>query len=132
MNKRGWFVPIVIIAVNALAIIVRWSSLAEILPAHFDLQGNASGTMSRNILLLYPFVSAAICLIAYVVASIKHILKTGLIILSSGISLIMLSSTLVSLTSGRIPVFMIAEPMILLFTVAAVIISIIKARKAKS
>ena len=40
MNKRGWFVPIVIIAVNALAIVVRWSSLAEILPAHFDLQGN--------------------------------------------------------------------------------------------
>lgn len=132
MNKRGWFVPIVIIAVNALAIVVRWSSLAEILPAHFDLQGNASGTMSRNILLLYPFVSAAICLIAYVVARIKHILKTGLIFLSSGISLIMLSSTLVSLTSGRIPVFMIGEPMILLFTVAAVIISIIKARKAKS
>ena len=70
MNKRGWFVPIAIIAVNALAISVRWSSLAEILPAHFDLQGNASGTMSRNILLLYPFVSAAVCLIAYMVARI--------------------------------------------------------------
>jgi uncharacterized membrane protein len=37
MNKKSWFIPILIVALNALAIIVRWSSLPELLPAHYDL-----------------------------------------------------------------------------------------------
>ena len=128
MNKRYWITPIAIVAVNALAIAVRWSSLSELLPAHFDLEGNASGTMSRNALLLYPLIGAAICLAAYVIARIKHKLKTGLTILSSGTCLILLSSTLVSLTQGKLPVFMLAEPVILLFTIVAFVISIIRTR----
>ena len=130
MNKRDCVIPSAIVLVNALAIAVRWSSLPELLPAHFDLEGNAAGTMSHNALLLYPMIGAAICLAAYIIARIKHTLKTGLTILSSGICLILLSSTLVSLTYGKVPVFMLAEPVILLSTVVAFIISIIRMRKA--
>ena len=35
MNKRGWVIPFAIVAVIVLAIVVRWSSLAELIPAHF-------------------------------------------------------------------------------------------------
>ena len=65
MNKRVWFIPILIVALNALAIILKWSSLPDILPAHYDIEGNAGGTMPRNILLIYPFIGAVICLITY-------------------------------------------------------------------
>ena len=126
MNKRGWFIPFLIVAINALVIIGRWNSLSEILPAHFDLQGNASSTMSRNLLLLYPLIGAAISLIAYVIAQKKLWLQTGLIILTSGICLILLSSTLVTLTSGATPIFMLAEPVILLIAVVGFIISVVK------
>ena len=45
MNKRGWYIPFMIVAANALAIILQWNSLQEILPAHFDLEGNAGGIL---------------------------------------------------------------------------------------
>ena len=128
MNKRGWLVPILIVTLNALVIIWRWNSLSEFLPAHFDLQGNASGSMSRNLLLLYPLIGAAISLIAYVIAQKKQRLQTGLIILTSGICLILLSSTLVTLTSGSTPIFMLAEPVILLIAVVGFIVSVVKSR----
>lgn len=129
MNKKGWLIPILIVVVNALAIIVQWSSLPEILPAHFDLQGNASGEMERSVLPLYPLIGAAVCLIFFVIARIKNTLQTGLIILASGISLILFFSTLVTLTSGQMPVFMLSEPVILLTAIVAFVISVVKARK---
>ena len=135
MNKRGWFVPILIIAINALAIIMRWSSLQEILPAHYDLQGNAGGTMPRSMLLLYPLIGVAICLIAYIITKTKHKLQklqTGFVILASGISLILLSSTMVTLTSGTMPFFMLAEPVILLAAVIGFVICVVKSRKSKN
>ena len=130
MNKRGWLIPIAIVVLNALAIMVRWGFLPEVLPAHFDLQGNASGTMPRNMLLLYPLVGTVICLLAYIIASFRHKLKTALIILASGFSLVMLSSTMVSLTSGMMPIFMLSEPVILLITVIGFIVCVVKSRKA--
>ena len=90
MNKRSWIFPIVIVLMKALAVVVRWNSLQDTLPAHFDLQGNAVGSMSRNVLLL---------------------------------------STFVTLTSGTMPVFMLAEPVVLLATVVACIVYIVKYRK---
>ena len=129
MNKRSWFIPILIVVFNALAIIVRWSSLSELLPAHFDLQGNPGGTMSRSVLLLYPLIGVAVCLIASVIARKWHILQTGLVILTSGICLILLSSTMVSLTSGTMPVFMLAEPVILLAAVIGFVVCVVKSRK---
>ena len=114
MNKRSWFIPILILAINALAIIVRWGSLPEILPAHYDLQGNAGGTMPRSVLLLYSLIGAAVCLVAYLV---------------SGICLVLLSSALVTLTSGTVPIFMLAEPVILLAAVVGFVVCVVKAKK---
>ena len=129
MNKRVLFIPILIVAINALAIILRWSSLPELLPTHFDLQGNAGGTMPRSVLLLYLLMGAAICLIAYVIARIKPKLQLGLIILTSGICLVLFLSTLVTLTSGTMPIFMLAEPVVLLAAVIGFVVSIVKSRK---
>ena len=129
MNKRYWFLPVLIVAINALAVIVKWNSLPEFLPAHFDLEGNAGGTMPRNALLYQPLIGAAVCLAAYISACIKNRLQTGLVILSSGICMVLLLSTLVTLTMGRMPVFMLAEPVVLLAAVAAGIISMVKSCK---
>ena len=129
MNKRGWYIPVLIVAANALAIILRWSSLQEILPAHYDLEGNAGGTMPRTMLLLYPLISAAVCLAAYIIARRKGNLQKGLIILSSGISLVVFSSSMVTLTSGTMPIFMLAEPVILLAAVGGFAVCAAKARK---
>ena len=129
--KLGWIIPVLIVAANALAILVRWPSLPEMLPAHFDLQGNASGTMSRSMLLIYPAIGAAVCIIAYALSRrmSKPLLQLGLIILTSGIVLTILSSTLVTLTQGTKPFFMLAEPVILVIALAAFIVGFIKSRK---
>ena len=129
MNKRSWFIPILILAINALVIVVRWGSLPEILPAHYDLQGNAGGTMPRSVLLLYPLIGAAFCLVAYLIARKKHKLQTGMVILVSGICLVLLSSALVTLTSGTVPIFMLAEPVILLAAVVGFVVCVVKAKK---
>ena len=129
MNKREWYIPILIVVINALVIIVQWSSLPDPLPAHFDLQGNPSGTMPRTMLILYPMMGALICLMAYLIAKKKHKLQTCLVILTSGISLILLSSTMVTLTSGTMPVFMLAEPVILLVAIVGFVVCYVKSRK---
>lgn len=129
MNKRSWIIPILIVVVNALAIIVRWGSLSELLPAHFDLEGNAAGTMPRTKLLMYPLIAAVICLAGYLIARIKQNLQTPLVILTSGISLILLFSTLVTLTSGEMPFFMLAEPVILLAAVVTSVVCVVRGRR---
>ena len=129
MKKQGWLIPILIVTINALTIIVQWSSLQEILPAHFDLDGNASGTMPRTMLLIFPLIGTAICLVAYGIGRIKQKLQMGLVVLSSGLCLILLASTMVTLTSGTMPIFMLSEPVILLASVIGSIVCIVKARK---
>ena len=131
MIKKSWLLPILIVTLNALAIIVRWSTLPELLPAHYDLQGNASGTMPRNMLLLYILIGAAVCLIAYMVGRMKQKLQAGLVVLSSGICLVLFLSTMVTLTSGTMPVFMLAEPVILLAAVIGFVVCVVKSRKKK-
>ena len=131
MIKRGWFIPILIVAINALAIVVRWSSLPEIVPAHFDLQGNAGGTMPRSMLIMYPLIGAAIGLIVYLLALKMPKLQKGFVILASGIGLILLSSVMVTLTAGKMPLFMLAEPVILLLAVIAFVICALKSSKTQ-
>ena len=128
MNRRGWYIPILIVAANALAIIAQWNSLQEILPAHFDLEGNAGGTMPRTMLLLHPVIGAVACLAAYFIAQKKGKLQRGLIILSSGICLVVFSSTMVTLTHGTMPIFMLAEPVILLAAIVGFVVCWIKNR----
>ena len=129
MNKRGWFIPVLIVALHALAIIVRWSSLPELLPAHYDLQGNADGTMPRSMLLWYLLIGAMVCLIAYAIGRMTKRLQKGLVILASGICLVLLLSTMVTLTSGTMPIFMLAEPVILLAAIVGFIVCVVKSRK---
>ena len=129
MNKRGWFIPILIVVLNALAIIVRWSSLSELLPAHYDLQGNAGGTMPRSMLFVYILMGVVVCLIAYVIGHIKKKFQKGLVVLASGICLVLFSSTMVTLTAGTMPIFMLVEPVILLAAVIGFVVCVIKSRK---
>lgn len=129
MKNNKWFIPILVIAVNALAVIVKWSSLPELLPAHFDLQGNASGTMARSMLPLYPAAGAAVFLLSWLIARKAKRLDTGLVILTSGITLILLCSTMVTLTTGKMPVFMMAEPVILVAALVGFILCLRKDRK---
>ena len=129
MNRKCWFIPALIVVINAVAITMCWTSLPEVVPAHFDLQGNAGGSMSRSILMLYPIIGVAVCLAAYMIARKKHELQTGLVILTSGLSLVLLSSTMVTLTSGTMPFFMLAEPVILLAAVVGFVFCIVKSRK---
>ena len=131
MNKNSWLIPILIVALNALAIIVRWGSLPELLPAHYDLQGNAGGTMPRSMLLLYILMGAAVCLFAYMIGRIKEELQAGLVMLTSGICLVLFSSTMVTLTSGTMPIFMLAEPVILSAAVSGFVVCIVKSCKKK-
>lgn len=132
MNKRAWLIPMLIVLINALIIMVKWSSLEEFLPAHYDLEGNPNGVMSRSVLLLYPLIGFIICIVAYAIAMKKDRFQAGLVILSSGLSLILLSSTLVTLTAGTMPIFMLAEPVILLIAVAGFIITLVKSRKKQA
>lgn len=129
MNKKSWFIPILIVVLNALVIIVRWSSLPELISAHYDLQGNAGGTMSRSMLLMYILVGVGVCFIAYIIGRMKQKLQKGLLILATGICLVLLSSTTVTLTSGTMPFFMLAEPVILLIAVVGLIVCVVKSHK---
>lgn len=128
MNKKSWLIPVAIVALNALTIIAQWSSLPELLPAHYDLQGNASGTMPRSMLLLYILMGAGVCLVSYIIGRMKQNIRTCLAILALGICLVLFSSTMVTLTSGTMPIFMLAEPVILLAAVIGAVISVFKSR----
>ena len=128
MNKKSWLIPVAIVALNALTIIAQWSSLPELLPAHYDLQGNASGTMPRRMLLLYILMGAGVCLVSYIIGRMKQNIRTSLAILASGICLVLFSSTMVTLTSGTMPIFMLAEPVILLAAVIGAVIFVFKSR----
>lgn len=130
MNKRGWLIPVLIVAANVLAIVIRWCSLPEEVLAHFDLQGNASGSIPRCALFLQPIIGVAVCLVTYIFARIKNRLQPGLIILASGICLVMLLSTMVSLTSGTMPIFMLAEPVVLLAAIVGFVICAVKSHKS--
>jgi uncharacterized membrane protein HdeD (DUF308 family) len=137
--KLGWIIPAIIIIVNTCAIWISWSSLPQTLPAHFDPQGNASGSMARTTLLFYPVISLVLCLAAYVMSGMacKKCLKAddkglrllGAHFLTSAIALTILSSTMVTLTFGTQPLFMFAEPVIIIAGIAACVICLIKARK---
>ena len=137
--KNGWIVPAIVIIVNVCAIWISWKSLPETLPAHFDPQGNASGSMARNTLIYYPIISLMCCLVAYGIATFARNLflkpddsglrLLGLHCLTSAITLTVLSSTMVTLTFGTKPVFMFAEPVIMVLGLAAFIVCFLKSRK---
>ena len=138
-RKYGWMVPVIIIIVNVCAIWIRWSALPDVLPAHFDPAGNASGSMARTTLIYYPIISLMLCLVTYGIYTLannifklkpdeKGLRICGLHVLASCLVLTVLSSTLVTLTMGTCPLFMFAEPVLLIIGVTSLIICLIKAK----
>lgn len=131
MKKLGWTLPALVVCINAAILLILWNSLSETLPAHFDLEGNASDSISRTTLIYYPVIGAVIGLVAYWIRCRvdKKYFNGGLLILATGIELIILSSTMVTLTTGTKPFFMLAEPVILVAALTAFIIGFVKSRK---
>jgi len=133
-------IPAIIIIVNVCAIWIRWSALPDVLPAHFDPAGNASGSMARTTLLFYPFISLILCLVAYGIYALannmfklkadeKGLRMCGINVFTSCLALTILSSTLVTLTFGKSPIFMFAEPVIMLAGIITLIVCLIKASR---
>ena len=85
--------------------------------------------MPRSMLLVYLLIGVAVCLIAYVIGCRAKRLQMGLAILASGICLVLLLSTMVTLTSGTMPIFMLAEPVVLLAALIGFTVSAVKSRK---
>ena len=113
--------------------------MADVLPAHFDPAGNASGSMAKTTLIFYPVISLMLCLVTYgIYALANNIFKLkpderglrmcGLHVFTSCLALTVLSSTLVTLTMGTCPLFMFAEPVLLVAGITALIICLIKAK----
>ncbi len=139
-SKNGWMIPAIIIIVNVCAIWIKWSTLADVLPAHFDPAGNASGSMAKTTLIFYPVISLMLCLVTYGIYALannifklkpdeKGLRMCGLHVFASSLALTVLSSTLVTLTMGTCPLFMFAEPILLLAGIITLIVCLIKARK---
>ena len=138
-GKRGWIIPALIVIINLIVIIVRWKALPETLPAHFDPQGNPSGSMPRTSLLYLPPVSLALCMAVYGVAALlqkrfrpdgKGLRLKGLHAFTTCISLTVLSSAMVTLTYGKCPLFMFAEPVIMLTGIIILTVCLIKAHRS--
>ena len=138
-RKNGWMVPAIIIIVNVCAIWIKWSSMADVLPAHFDPAGNASGSMDKTTLIFYPVISLMLCLATYgIYALANNLFKLrpderglrlcGLHVFASSLALTILSSTLVTLTMGTCPLFMFAEPVLILAGTVTLIICLKKAK----
>jgi len=138
--KYGWMIPAIIIIVNVCAIWIRWSTLPDVLPAHFDPAGNASGSMARTTLIFYPVISLMLCLVAYGIYALannmfklkadeKGLRMCGLHVFTSCLVLTILSSTLVTLTFGKCPIFMFAEPVIMLAGIITLIVCLIRASR---
>ena len=138
-RKYGWMVPVIIIIVNVCAIWIRWSALADVLPAHFDPAGNASGTMAKTTLIYYPVISLMLCLVTYGIYTLannifkltpdeKGLRMCGLHVMASCLTLTVLSSTLVTLTMGTCPLFMFAEPVLLLAGIITLIVCLVKSK----
>ena len=135
--KYGWMVPAIIIIVNVCAIWIRWSALPDVLPAHFDPAGNASGSMAKTTLIFYPVISLMLCIVTYGIYTLannifklkadeKGLRMFGLHVLASCLTLTVISSTLVTLTMGTCPMFMFAEPVLILAGIITFIVCLIK------
>ena len=133
-------VPVIIIIVNVCAIWIRWSALPDVLPAHFDPAGNASVSMNRNTLIFYHVISLMLCLVTYGIYALannlfklkpdeKGLRLCGLHVFASCLTLTILSSTMVTLTLGTCPLFMFAEPVLILAGIITLIVCLVKARK---
>lgn len=142
MKNRLWIITSGVILVNFALVLCFRRSLPEMLPLHIGLDGSYASTMPYTRLFMYPSTSLVLAFCIYTLASIafrlfpalndgRGIRMTTVDILALGFSLIILSSTCVSLTMGKVHFFMFAEPAILLLLIAAVIVGEIRIRKSR-
>lgn len=132
MLKKKDFILMAAIAVSVLTVILvwaRWNGLPSEMPAHFDPQGNAAGTMPRAALLLYDGVSVLICVVSALVRFKKPLRRKALSLITLFLALAILCSACVSLTAGRQPLFMFAEPLFVLGIIVTLVVTAVKVRK---
>lgn len=112
--KKYW--PLLVVPAAAIVLLaVCWQGLPAQLASHFDAQGNATSTMSRNVLLVFPVAAFLLELIPLLFR------RSRLRVLASVLlGLVVLSSMCVTLTCGRQPVFMYLEPVLLVGAVVCI------------
>lgn len=140
MKNRLWIITAGIILVNFALVLCFRRSLPETLPLHIGLDGSYADTMPYTRLFFYPATSLILAVGIYLLSSVAFRLFPGLNdakgmrlttvdIIVLGLALIILSSTCVSLTMGKVHFFMFAEPVILLLVIAAAIVGEIRIKK---
>lgn len=142
MKTKLWMLTSAVILLNFALVLMNYRTLPDQLPLHFDLDGNYTSSMAKTTLFYYPAVSLVLCTLIYLVSA--FILKTfkklqkGMAvrcayvdIITVCVALIILSSTCVTLTSGRVHFFMFAEPVLFLVAVAAVVTGEIRIKRSE-
>lgn len=129
-----------VIILNFLLVIICRQYLPDILPLHIDLDGNASSSMPYTRLYFYPIASLVLALLVNGIRSIAFksvpklddkngVRRRYVDICILGITMVVLLSTCVSLTQGRVHLFMFSEPIVMLLCILAVIQAEVKIRK---
>ncbi|MCQ2283747.1 MAG: hypothetical protein MJZ57_02465 [Bacteroidales bacterium] len=132
--RKLFLLALVVAGLTLLCIGVKIHHLPNPVPQHFNLQGISHGSMPLARIWTYPMLSAGLILLLYILA---HCLRRarraqcwqhccGLAAVAA--ALIILSSTCVTLTLGQSPIFMLAEPLILLLALVGIIFCWIKQR----
>lgn len=139
MKTKLWMLTSAVILLNFALVIMNYRALPDQLPLHYDLDGNYTSSMAKTTLFYYPVVSLVLCTLIYLVSAFlmktfkrlqngAAVRCTYIDIVTVCIALIILSSTCVTLTSGRNHFFMFAEPALFLVAVAAVVVGEIRIR----
>ena len=132
MRNRLWILSTLIILVNFALVLFCRRALPSELPLHISLDGSYADTMPYARLFLYPLVSLVLAAGIYIVSALlfkrfprlddtKGIRCTNIDIAVCCLALVILCSTCVSLTMGKVHFFMFAEPAILLILLIAVV-----------
>lgn len=112
--KKYW--PLLVVPAAVIVLLaVYWQGLPAQLASHFDVQGNATSTMSRNVLLVFPVAAILLELIPLLFRRSRLRVQASVLL-----GLVVLSSMCVTLTSGRQPVFMYLEPVLLVGAVVCI------------
>lgn len=134
------FTVAVILLDTALVFFCRKNLPAE-LPLHISPDGSYADTMPYVRLFFYPATSLVLALVLYFLSALafkvfpkaddkKGVRRTLVGIAALCLALIILSSTCVSLTMGRVHFFMYAEPVIALLMIAAIVVGEVRIRKS--
>ena len=131
MRNRLWILSSLIILLDFALVLFCKRVLRSEIPLHISLDGSYADTMPYARLFLYPLVSLVLSAGIYIVSALlfkrfpklddaKGIRCTIIDIAVCCLALIILCSTCVALTMGKVHFFMFAEPIILLAMLVAI------------